>query len=275
MEAENSGAGSSRPYEVEYTAGEEVSHAVTHGVGALLAVIGMGVLVFQAFQSGLFLHKIACLVYGITLTLLYSVSTLYHAIPPRSARVKRWLQMFDHTAIYLFIAGTYTPITLVAMRGTMRITLVSVIWGLALLGVILKTTSLRKHKRLALALYLVMGWSSMLVIKPLVAAISISVLGMLLAGGVAYTVGVLFYIRTTKWSHAVWHGFVMAGSAFHFAAVALLLHGSLVEILTQKLVPQVQRLACEIRGIVARTSAGFKMKIAMDNHRLQVGWNMT
>jgi hemolysin III len=217
------------PYPLEYSVGEEVSHALTHGIGALFSLAGMLLLVVRALSTGKMLSVLACVMYGASLTLLYLASTLYHAVPPKMPRLKQLFKTLDHLAIYLFIAGSYTPIALVAMSGTWRVVLFGSIWGLAIMGVMLQVTRLRKYKRLGLALYLMMGWLAIVVIKPLLAAVSMFVVAMLIAGGIAYTVGVVFYLRDQKWSHTVWHGFVLVGSVLHFVAVASIMNVSLVQ----------------------------------------------
>lgn len=205
--------------EGEYTLGEEIAHAVTHGVGAALAIAGLAVLVVYAAVYGTASQVVGCSVFGATLFLLYLASTLYHAMPARSRRAKRVLQQLDHGAIYLLIAGTYTPFTLVALSGGWRMALFGAVWGLALVGLILTATPLRRFRRVSLALYLAMGWIGVVAVRPLVHALPWSTAALLVAGGLAYTIGVVFYARDRKWSHAVWHGFVLAGSGLHFFAI--------------------------------------------------------
>lgn len=208
--------------EGEYTVGEEVAHAITHGVGALLALAALVVLVAHAALYGTVSHVVGCSVFGATLVLLYLASTLYHAMPPRSLRAKRVLQQLDHGAIYLLIAGTYTPFTLVALSGGWAVGVFAAIWGLALVGLVVTATPLRRFRRFSLALYLAMGWLGVVAARPLVHALPWAAILLVVAGGLAYTVGVIFYARDRKWSHAVWHGFVLAGSALHFFAVLAL-----------------------------------------------------
>jgi len=199
--------------------GEEIANSVTHGVGLLLAAAGLAVLVTFAALRGTAWHVVGCSIYGSTLVLLYAASTLYHAIP--AARAKRVLRVLDHSAIFLLIAGTYTPFTLVNLRGPWGWSLFGVVWGLALLGIALQTGRLR-HPVLAVALYLVMGWTIVVAIRPLLRAIAPGGLALLVAGGLAYTLGITFYAwKRLPYAHSVWHGFVLLGSALHFFAILL------------------------------------------------------
>jgi len=199
--------------------GEEIANSVTHGVGLLLAAAGLAVLVTFAALRGTAWHVVGCSIYGSTLVLLYAASTLYHAIP--AARAKRVLRVLDHSAIFLLIAGTYTPFTLVNLRGPWGWSLFGVVWGLALLGIVLQTGKLR-HPVLAVALYVVMGWTVVIAIRPLLHAIAPGGLALLVAGGLAYTLGIAFYAwKRLPYAHSVWHGFVLLGSALHFFAILL------------------------------------------------------
>ena len=210
------------------TVGEEIAHAVTHGIGALLSVAALVVLVFAAVTTGSPVHIVGCAVYGTTLLLLYLASTVYHAMPASLVRAKRILQRCDHGAIYLLIAGTYTPFTLFALPEPWGMRLFGLIWALAAFGLYVTVRSLhgietaismRRYERLSLVLYLLMGWCVLLAAKPLVDSLPGPDFALVLAGGIAYTVGVAFYVQQKKWMHSVWHAFVMAGSGFHFAAV--------------------------------------------------------
>jgi hemolysin III len=199
--------------------GEEIANSVTHGVGLLLAAAGLAVLVTFASLRGTAWHIVGCSIYGSTLVLLYAASTLYHAIP--NARAKRVLRVLDHSAIFLLIAGTYTPFTLVNLRGPWGWSLFGVVWGLALLGIVLQTGKLR-HPVFAVALYVVMGWTVVIAIRPLLHAIAPGGLALLVAGGLAYTLGITFYAwKRLPYAHSVWHGFVLLGSALHFFAILL------------------------------------------------------
>jgi hemolysin III len=201
------------------TVGEEIANSVTHGVGALLAIAGVAVLVTLAALHGSAWHVVACSVFGATLILLYLASTLYHAIPlPRAKGVFRAL---DHAGILFLIAGTYTPFTLVTLRGPWGWSLFGVVWGLALLGLLLQL-ALPRRTALAVALYLLMGWAVVIALRPLLATLPTGGVVLLVAGGVAYTAGVVFYgWRRLRYHHTYWHGFVLLGSTAHFFAVLL------------------------------------------------------
>lgn len=216
------------PADREHTVGEEITHAVTHGVGALLAIAGLVALVIAAVASGSPVHVLGCAVYGTTLMLLYLASAIYHAVPARLVRAKRILQRCDHGAIYLLIAGTYTPFTLFALPEPWGMRLFGLVWGLAAMGLYITVRSLqgvetlrslRRYERFSLVLYLLMGWIIILALKPLIDALPGPNLALVVAGGLAYTVGVGFFVTQKKWMHTIWHGFVMAGSGLHFAAI--------------------------------------------------------
>lgn len=203
-----------------YTRGEEIAHSVTHGVGILLSIAGLAVLVAFAALHGDAWHIVGCSVFGATLVLAYTASTMYHAIPATLQRAKRVLRVLDHAAIYLLIAGTYTPFTLVNLRGPWGWTLFGVVWGLAVAGVVFKATLIGRLRVLSVAFYVVMGWLILLAARPLGQSVALGGIVLLLAGGVAYTAGVAFYAcGRLRYSHAIWHGFVLVGSALHFFAV--------------------------------------------------------
>jgi hemolysin III len=201
-----------------YTLGEEIAHAVSHGIGALLSIAGLTVLVAFAVLYGNVWHITSCSIYGATLIFLYTASTLYHGITQPKA--KRVLQRIDHAAIFLLIAGTYTPFTLVNLRGGWGWTLFGLVWGLAVLGVVLETAIKRRIRWLSITLYLGLGWLVLIAIKPLLASVPTGGLALLLAGGLCYTLGVIFYVwKRMAYHHAVWHLFVMAGSVLHFFSI--------------------------------------------------------
>jgi hemolysin III len=201
-----------------YPLAEEIAHSVLHGVGVVASIAGLAVLVAFASLHGSAWHVVACSIYGTTLILLYAASTLYHSI--QSPRAKPVLRLLDHSAIYLLIAGTYTPFTLVSLRGLWGWTLFAMVWGLALLGILLQVARPRRSTRLAVALYLTMGWLVVIAAKPLAQAVAPGGVLLLVLGGLAYTLGVVFYAwRRLPYNHAVWHGFVLAGSTLHFFAV--------------------------------------------------------
>jgi len=201
-----------------YSIGEEIANAITHGIGALLSIAGLAVLVSFAALYGDAWHVVSTSIFGATLVLLYAASTVYHSVWHHPT--KRILQRLDHSAIFLLIAGTYTPFALVNMRGPWGWTLFGIIWSMALLGIALQLIPRRRNERLSLVLYLGMGWMAVAAIKPFLAGVETGGLILLLIGGLFYSLGVIFYVwQQLKYHHAIWHGFVLAGSAFHFFAV--------------------------------------------------------
>ena len=201
-----------------YSAGEEIAHSVTHGIGLLLSVIGLATLVVYASLYGDAWHIVSSSIYGATLIALYSASTLYHAIT--TPDIKKVLQKIDHAAIFLLIAGTYTPFTLVNLRGGWGWTLFGMVWSIAIAGMIFELTVKRRYKGISIALYLGLGWLIMIAIGPVIDSVATGGLVLLLAGGLCYSLGVIFYAwKTLLYHHAIWHLFVLAGSALHFFAV--------------------------------------------------------
>ena len=197
---------------------EEIANAITHGIGLLLSIAGFVVLLVLATLRGTAWHIVACSIYGATLICLYAASTLYHAVISR--RVKRALRIFDHSAIYLLIAGTYTPFLLVSLRGPWGWSLFGVIWGLALAGVLFKFWFVERFAILSTAVYIAMGWLVVIAAKPVFTHLRLTAIIWLLAGGLAYTGGVIFFAaKRIPYSHAIWHLFVLAGSICHYFAV--------------------------------------------------------
>lgn len=204
----------------EYTVAEEIANAVTHGVGVALALVGLTLLVVFSAMRGDAWTITGCAIFGATLVLLYTASTLYHSIPHPAA--KGILRIFDHSAIYLLIAGTYTPITLVTLRGPFGWSLLVTVWSLAVLGVVLGFVVKRRKGLVTSILSVIMGWLAIAGIKPLLHAMEMGGLVLILLGGIAYTGGIAFYgWRRLPYNHAVWHLFVLGGSIFHFFAVLL------------------------------------------------------
>jgi len=197
---------------------EEIVNALTHGLGATAALAGGAVLITLAAIHGDRWQLVGAIVFGVCLLLLYLASTLYHAIQHPVAKGR--LKVLDHCAIYLLIAGTYTPFTLVGLRGPWGWGLFAAIWSLALAGVVFKLFSTGRFKRLSTLIYIAMGWLVIVAIKPLLAATDAWTFGWLLAGGICYTLGTVFYHRPSlRYSHAIWHLFVIAGSVCHYVAV--------------------------------------------------------
>jgi hemolysin III len=198
--------------------GEEIANSVSHGVGLLAAVAAAPVLLFSAVRHGGAARIAGASVFAATMVLLYLTSTLYHALPGN--RAKRVFQVLDHAAIFLMIAGTYTPFTLGVLRGTWGWTLFGLVWGLALAGVVHTAVGGIRYPKLSTWLYLAMGWLILIAVKPLWLRMSSGGLFWLSAGGVAYTVGVVFYTaKQVRYSHFIWHLFVITGTACHFIAV--------------------------------------------------------
>lgn len=198
---------------------EELANLLTHAVGLLASAAAAAVLVVLAALGGDPWRIVGTAVFGATVVLLYTASTLYHAA--RSERLKARLQVFDHCAIYLLIAGTYTPFTLVGLRGGWGWSLFGVIWGLAMAGVVFKLFFTGRFPRVSTAVYVGMGWLALVAAGPMLSRLPAATLGWLVAGGVAYTAGTAFYLsRRIPYAHAIWHLFVLAGSVFHALAVA-------------------------------------------------------
>jgi hemolysin III len=200
--------------------GDEFAASLIHGLGIALSLAGLVILIVITVHSGPPRAVIAASMFGASLVLLYTASTLYHSIHRPDAR--RVLRRFDHIAIYLLIAGTYTPFTLLALRGGWRWWLFATIWALAAAGIALEFTTLGRRRWLAALVYVGMGWIGLLAFGPLHTALAGGGVALVLAGGIAYTLGVPFYLwRRLPYHHTVWHLFVLAGSTLHFLAVVL------------------------------------------------------
>lgn len=212
----------SRPAGVaQYTVGEEIANAVTHGVAALLSIAGLAVLVaFAVLYSGSAKVVAAVSIFGASMVFLYTASTLYHSIP--NPRAKKVLQYLDHSMIYVLIAGSYTPFCLITLQGYTGIALLCAVWLIAIAGISLQSLLLAKADWINCLLYLSMGWLAVFVIDPLVSTLETTGLALLVAGGLAYTFGVVFYIfERIPFSHAIWHTFVFAGTTLQFFSVLL------------------------------------------------------
>jgi hemolysin III len=216
------------PHEAHYTLREERLNSLTHGLGALLSAVGTLVLVLAAAREGDVWKIVSFSIFGTSLILLYSASTFYHA--SRSPKAREVWKMLDHCAIFLLIAGTYTPFLLVNLRGPTGWTLFGIIWGLALAGIILKLVFGHRYKILRVIVYLAMGWLIVLAAGELNTQVSELGVRLTVIGGVVYTLGVVFYLADRlPYNHAIWHLFVVGGSLCHFYAIyfAVLPHGSL------------------------------------------------
>ena len=199
---------------------EEVASSLTHGLGLILAIAAVPVLIVLGGLRGSTVHVAGFAVYGSSLVLVYASSTLYHAF--QQPRLKHVFRIIDHAAIYLLIAGTYTPVTLLSLDGPPGWTLLSLVWALALLGCIFKVFFVDRYTGLSTTIYLVMGWLVLLVFKPFVASVPPEMFWWIVAGGLCYTVGVVFFVwERLPYNHAVWHLFVIGGSACHYVAMLL------------------------------------------------------
>ncbi len=199
------------------TLGEEIANSISHGVGFIAALAASPFLIWVAAGKGETLTVVAASIFAASMVLLYLSSMMYHCLPEN--RAKRVFLIFDHIAIFLLIAGTYTPFALGVLRGAVGWTLFGLIWGAALFGIITQLAPKLRHSKLSLALYLGMGWMVVLVIRPLCLALPLNGLLWLIGGGLAYTVGVIFYVAKARYSHFIWHLFTIAGTTCHFFAI--------------------------------------------------------
>ncbi|WP_162047473.1 PAQR family membrane homeostasis protein TrhA [Vibrio taketomensis] len=202
-----------------YSVKEEIANTITHAVGMVLGIVGLVLLLIKATNHHADALTITSMsIYGGSIIVLFLASTLYHAIPYK--RAKRALKTFDHCAIYLLIAGSYTPFLLVSLRTPLAIGLMIVIWAIALVGIIMKLVFVYRFKKLSLVTYLMMGWLSLIVIYQLAMNLAWEGLTLLAVGGLIYSLGVIFYVaKRIPYNHAIWHGFVLAGCACHFFAI--------------------------------------------------------
>ena len=197
---------------------EELANSITHGIGLALSMGGFVVLLVLAAVRGTAWQIVGCAIYGTTLVCVYTASTLYHGIP--LSHFRRILRILDHSAIYLLIAGTYTPFLLVNLRGAWGWSLLGVVWALAMAGIVFKVWFVDRFQILSTVIYIAMGWLALIAVKPLIRAVPIAGIIWLVAGGLLYTIGVLFFAcKRVPYHHAIWHIFVMAGSICHFLAV--------------------------------------------------------
>lgn len=206
----------------KYTLGEELFNAITHGIGALLSVAGCVVLLVRCHQLGDSVAAVSSAIYGTTLIILYTMSTLYHALA--NEKTKAVFRVFDHVTIYLLIAGTYTPYTLACLGGALGWTLFGIVWAAAIVGIVFSSISLRRFQKLSMICYIAMGWVILIAIKPLWQVIGTLPMVFLVIGGVLYTGGVLFYqMKESRYMHSIWHLFVIAGSIFQYFSILLAL----------------------------------------------------
>ncbi len=204
--------------ERQLTLGEEIANAITHGVGAVLSVAALVFLVTLAAIRGTTWHIVSCAIYGTTLILAYTSSTLYHSFT--GPRVKRVFRILDHCSIYLLIAGTYTPFILISVRNRLGLALLVLIWVVSIAGVIFKSAVHHHDGIVSTTIYVLLGWAALLIIRPLLQAIPLTCFAWVLAGGLSYTAGVIFFASRWRYAHMIWHLFVLAGSICHFVAIA-------------------------------------------------------
>jgi len=205
-----------------YSLGEEIFNSVSHGTGGLLSIAGTAVLiVFAAIYSNAW-GVVSSALYGASLIILYTMSTLYHAIT--NPKAKAFFRIMDHNTIFFLIAGTYTPITLVPLRGALGWTILGIVWGAAALGIVLNSINLEKFRKPSLVCYIAMGWVIIIALKPMLEKINSVSLWFLLIGGLFYMVGIIFYVKKDKkYFHSIWHLFTVAGSVFHWFSVLLMI----------------------------------------------------
>jgi hemolysin III len=197
---------------------EEFWNVITHGAGAIASFVALGLLIAFSYFKGTKMHLLASVIFGTSLVLLYTASTIYHAMA--KLKWKRIFQKIDHLCIYVLIAGTYTPVALLGLKGVWGWSIFGMIWGLAIIGFIFKFSPLRKSEKLSLSLYALMGWLIIIAIKPLLDNVSHTALLYLLGGGLCYTFGIYFYAKDKiPYNHAIWHLFVLGGSTLHFFGI--------------------------------------------------------
>jgi len=201
------------------TLSEEIANSISHGLGMALSVAALILMTVKTMQSDSRLAVVSAVIYGISLIILYSMSTLYHSF--RSVRIKSFMNLLDHSSIYLLIAGTYTPIVLLKLAGTYRLVMIMVIWILAVAGIVSEIFKKKRSRLLSSILYVAMGWIGVLAVEALYASIGFNGIMLILAGGIFYTAGVFFYLKNQiSFNHAIWHIFVMAGSTAHYFAIS-------------------------------------------------------
>ena len=200
-----------------YTTGEEIFNSVTHGVGAGISVAACVLMIIKAALTGSAMKVVCASIFGASLIILYTMSTLYHAITNPTA--KKVMRIFDHCTIFMLIAGTYTPFTLVVMGGALGWTLFGILWGVTAIGMLLNALSLTRFSKISMVLYILMGWCVIFCVKPVIVYLGLWGSLMLLAGGIFYTGGILFYSSKKRYMHSIWHIFVVLGSILQFIGI--------------------------------------------------------
>ncbi len=202
--------------------GEEIANSVSHGIGAALCIAGLVLLTLRAAGAGDARLITSCVIFGVSAIVLYLSSTLYHSLS--YTRAYRVMRSLDHSSIYLLIAGTYTPITLIGLRGPLGWTLFGIVWACAFIGVIIKSFAAGKWAVVSTAMYLAMGWAAIFAVKSMYLLLAHPVFALLLIGGICYSAGIPFFASKRKYMHFVWHLWVLAGTACHFAAIWVMIH---------------------------------------------------
>lgn len=205
----------------KYTLGEEITNAISHGLGSILGIVALTLCLTMSI-----LHKTpygitSSIVFGLSLIILYTISTIYHALKINMA--KRIFRILDHCCIYLLIAGTYTPFTLIVLQGKIGYTLFAIVWISAIIGIVLNALDVEKYKVISMITYLLMGWVVIFAMKPLFSALPFNGFLLLLTGGIIYTIGAIIYGlgRKIKYMHSIWHFFVLIGSILHFLCIVI------------------------------------------------------
>ena len=206
-----------KKYPKFYTLGEEIANAVTHGIASALAIAAAVVIIVAAAKTRDPWKIVSASIYGFSLILLYTMSTLYHSFPV--GKTKSVFRVFDHASIFILIAGSYTPFTLVTLRGPIGWVLFGITWGSAIIGVALNAISVDRFDKLSLVCYIASGWCVLFTIKPLIETLAFNGLMLLVAGGVMYTIGIIFYKLRHKYMHSIWHVFVFLGSLFQYFCI--------------------------------------------------------
>lgn len=202
----------------QYSKGEELCNSLSHLVGFVLSAVALVYMIVEAVKLGDGLCLLSVIIYGTAMMVLYAMSACYHAV--RGEKLKGVFRIFDHCAIFLLIAGTYTPYTLITLRGSVGWTIFGIIWGMAILGIVLNAIDMEKFSLLSLVCYVVMGWAVVFAVRPLVANLSSLGVSLLVAGGVVYTIGIIFYLmKKVPYMHSLWHLFVLGGSILHLSSV--------------------------------------------------------
>lgn len=202
---------------IPYTKGEEIFSSVVHITGGGLGIIGLAVLTVFAVIKADALAVVSCVIYGVSMIILYTMSSLYHMLT--NTKAKKFFRIMDHATIFLLIAGTYTPYSLLAVKGVAGIVLLSVIWTFAFLGIVFNLIDMERYKSASMVCYILMGWAAMFTMKQLVANLSTYALVLLILGGIFYTAGIFFFAKKTKYFHSIWHIFVLMGSVLHYFSI--------------------------------------------------------